>query len=374
MDEKKITKITVEINQNISSRVMDSLKTMGIKNYSIQSGRSVVYREKSVLFGISTKLALENDPTDIYSFSIPSEFEMSVMSKITRDTDLVMPGHGSIWSEDITFLGKDSIISADNEILSSIKIEEVDFPKDLICITTIVQRGQSEEVVKSILDMGFCVPSVIFGNGTGFRDKLGLLRITVPAEKEVIKIAVAKDDAEDAMNALIDAGKLDQPGKGFIYTSPIKRGLVNTKIFRGKMMHAASMEQVIAAIDAIRGDTEWRKREAISGNRKEKVRKFLSNLIDLTLLSNEGTAEKLVFIAMQSGAAGATVSKEKFLTFLEKSEEKVSPSREKSDFIIGSGQKDVITKALTDDNCFSAEGQGVIELKEVIKACTYLGG
>ncbi len=374
MDIINNIKITVEVNQSLTTKVAESLESSGIAAYNVQSGRSVVYREKSVLFGISTKLELENDPIDIFNFWINKENETKIIEKIIHDANLLTPGHGSIWSEEVELTGQHEEYSIDNDKLKEISNHSSNLPSDLMAITTIVQRGQSDDVIKSILDMGFCVPSVIFGEGTGFRDKLGLLRITVPAEKEVIKIVVTGNDAEDAMNSIIDAGKLDQPGKGFIYMSPVKKGLINTKIFRGKMMHAASMEQVIAAMDAVKGNTEWRKRDSISGVQKIKNRKFLTNLIDLTLFSNEGTAEYLVNRAMSSGAAGATISKEKFIT-AEENTESISPAREKSDFIIGNAQKDVILKSLTSDSVFTTDGgHGIIEMKPVLKACTYLGG
>ncbi len=374
MLKDKFVKISCEINQSLSSKMIDALKNCGILSYNIQSGRSVVYREKNVLFGISTKLILEEDPLEIYSFYIPVEMESKVVSSIIRDTDLTTPGHGTIWTEDVTIVSVINTTKIDTDILEKVSVPIVDLPSDLMCISTIVQRGLSESVVKSVLDMGFCVPSVIYGNGTGFRDKLGLLRITVPAEKEVVRIIVSKTDADDAMNTLIDAGKLDQPGKGFIYMYPIKSGLVNTKIFRGKSLHAASIEQIIAAIDTIQGTTEWRKRDSLTLSNKTKNRKFLSNLVDLTLVSNEGTADDLVKVAMSKGAAGATVSKEKFYSTDETMSKMVSPAREKSDFIIGKTHEEAIAEVISSEKLFKKDGIGVIELKDVLRACTYLGG
>ncbi len=63
------------------------------------------------------------------------------------------------------------------------------FFKELKGITCIVQRGEGDRIAKISLNTGASVPITTHGTGSGVRDKLGLLRITIPPEKELINLA-----------------------------------------------------------------------------------------------------------------------------------------------------------------------------------------
>ncbi|MEK6797043.1 MAG: hypothetical protein AABZ39_19880 [Spirochaetota bacterium] len=361
MQTRKTTQITCEVYKTISSRVVDALKKAGVADVHIQSGRAVVLKETNGIFGIGAGMKLDEEPSELFRCNVAEGSEDAVIKKMIDAADLTVPGRGSVVSENIASTGDPSQpAKGDGHSLAT----------GLSGITCIVQRGQGDTIVRAALDMGFSVPNITFGEGTGLRDKLGLLRITIPAEKDVVHITVAEQDVNEVMNVLIDAGKLDQPGKGFIYNYPVAKGLLNTKILRGKQKHAASIEQMISAIDDVKGNTEWRKRSAGTGTTDK--RKFLSDLVNFTLICNEGRASDLVRAAMGVGAAGATISKLRYLRFDGKGSD-TSTAREMSDLIISQAQVDTIAKAMEEAGVFDKNTAGVIELKPVPKACTYLG-
>jgi hypothetical protein len=282
-----------------------------------------------------------------------------------------MPGRGTIFSEEVELLvEQDKYI---NKTESSFDETFFQIQKELMGICCIVQRGQGNDIVRAALDMGFCVPTITFGEGIGVRDKLGLLRIAIPGEKEIVHLVVTKYDIQEVMNVLITIGKLDQPGKGFIYQYPIKQGLVNTKIFRGKMKHAASVEQIIAAIDNIKGNSEWRRMESGSAGGAGR-RKYLTNLISFSLVCNEGNAMDLVKLAMEAGAPGATVARMNHSQLRKEADSKISPARESGNLIIGEAQINKFADVLSNAGLNESQMSGFVELLPVPQACTYLGG
>ena len=119
-------------------------------------------------------------------------------------------------------------------------------------ICCIAHRGDGDLLAKVGLETGSGVPAITFGIGTGLRDKIGLWRVAIPAEKEIVNLVTTSHNAENVMEMMIDIGALDQPGKGFIYLYPIKKGLVDVKAYVGLRRQAASIEQIVTVIDEIK--------------------------------------------------------------------------------------------------------------------------
>jgi nitrogen regulatory protein PII len=80
--------------------------------------------------------------------------------------------------------------------------------------------------VNAAIIAGAPAATIYYARGTGIREKLGFLKIFITPEKEVIEIVVPKEQADEILNTMVDAGELDVPGMGFIYTIPVKRALL----------------------------------------------------------------------------------------------------------------------------------------------------
>lgn len=94
---------------------------------------------------------------------------------------------------------------------------------DVTLITCIVQRGLADQIVKAAVESGAQGATVYFARGSGIRERLGLLGVAVEVEKEVINIVVSSDDADRIFESMYLAGKLDTPGMGFIYMTPLEK-------------------------------------------------------------------------------------------------------------------------------------------------------
>lgn len=94
---------------------------------------------------------------------------------------------------------------------------------DVALITCIVQRGMADTIVDAAQDAGAQGATVYYARGSGVRERLGVLGLTVEAEKEVITIVVATDQVDRIFESMYVAGKLDTPGMGFIYVTPLEK-------------------------------------------------------------------------------------------------------------------------------------------------------
>jgi hypothetical protein len=133
------------------------------------------------------------------------------------------------------------------------------------------------------------------------------------------------------------------------------------------------MEQIISAIDDIKGTVEWRRRELMDGNQSNRQRKYLADLVNLTLVCDEGRSGDLITAAMAVGAAGATISKTGSITFAGKESSSISPAREVGEMIVSATQVQPIREALMKCGAFDDNTHGLLYSSPVTMACTYLG-
>lgn len=95
---------------------------------------------------------------------------------------------------------------------------------DAVLITCIIQRGLADRIISAAIDAGAQGATVFYARGTGVRQRhLGLLGITVSAEKEVIYVVAATDQADQIFERMYLAANLDTPGMGMIYITALEK-------------------------------------------------------------------------------------------------------------------------------------------------------
>lgn len=94
---------------------------------------------------------------------------------------------------------------------------------DASLITCVVQRGNADAVVKAARGAGAQGATIYYARGTGVRERLGILGLTVEAEKEVINIIVANDQLDHIFEKMYLAGQMDTPGMGVIYVTKLEK-------------------------------------------------------------------------------------------------------------------------------------------------------
>ncbi len=101
--------------------------------------------------------------------------------------------------------------------------KEITVLTDVALVTCIVQRGVAEDIIKAAQDVGAQGATVYYARGGGVRERLGVLGLAIEVEKEVINIIVATDQIDRIFEKMYIAGKLDTPGMGFMYVTPLEK-------------------------------------------------------------------------------------------------------------------------------------------------------
>jgi len=328
-----------------------------------QPGRTVQIRERKLPFYPATVTDLEENLCDILQLYYPPEVEQRVLKRLISAGGLEMADRGSIYSEEaeqlLPALALPAGAEEKNEAEAAVEAspaKRFSLVTDLAGICCILPRGLGDVVARVALELGTCVPAISFGTGTGWRDRLGLLRVAIPAEKELVTLVVPHHDAEGLARRLVEGGRLSQPGRGFVYLYPIRRGLLNIQLWIGPQCHAASINQVVAAVDALWGGTGWRRRfSAEERGPLYRIPRFQHDLLELTLICPEGRTAGLVHAAMEAGSGGATSQRVVRLGATEAEPEELPAGRELTTMVIPARRRESVLAALRGAGLF-AEG------------------
>ena len=300
--------ITVVINAALLRKLLSHLNDLGFNHLYSLFGRSLQLNEgRGFLRSLFLSSDLLSESVDVLTFYLPKELEEIVMKSIVKNMNLDLPGRGSVLSRDVTLhngLVDELLCSVNQSVLPTKEdLAQVSLFDNLTQILCTTSKGLADELSKVLLHLGV-VPTVTNATGTGLRDQLGLLRITIPREKEMLSIVVGPNEAASIMDKMITWAKLDRPGRGFIWQVPVNKGLVNFKISQRRYGQAASTEQIIAAIDSIKGDFNWRQGGTILSGQTQ--RNYYSGT-QLIIQVREGASRQIVRSIMKIGISGATV-------------------------------------------------------------------
>jgi hypothetical protein len=366
METVKAAQVTCTIYNPVTDTVLETLKALDVREYHLQPSRAVVLKRRTGFLGIGAGIVLEEEPADKILFYVALADAKAAVQALAAACSLNIPGHGSAVYEEVE-IGLGSAWE-EHPLTPVPGTESVLTEENLASLTCTVQRGRGDRIVKSVLGLGVPMPHVTTGEGTGLREKLGLIRVTIPSGKDVVHAVASEHEATEILGSLVDTARLDRFGSGFIYESPIAGGVVNNMVIRGQR-HSASIEQLIGAVDKLMGSTDWRKR-SLGGDDPTKRHKYLHELVSLNLICNEGRAGDLVRAALAAGAGGATISKARH-AHMNGAVTPISAAREMTDLIIGKDMVDDIAASLEAAGVFDEEAAGFIAVKPVAVACTH---
>ncbi len=90
-------------------------------------------------------------------------------------------------------------------------------------IVTILKKGCAERIIGASKEAGAEGATIIFGRGTGIHEQKKLLGIPIEPEKEVVFTVITEDKTDRVLEAIIKAGRLNQPGTGVAFVIELKK-------------------------------------------------------------------------------------------------------------------------------------------------------
>ncbi|MEC9359964.1 MAG: P-II family nitrogen regulator [Pseudomonadota bacterium] len=361
--------------------VIERLFASGERNAFVTNARGTLIRDQ----WMQRFLPLISPEKEILRFLVPDAQVDGVIRDIADAGGLRYPGSGAVYSVPCD----DLYHTPDFPIWAGLDTEEpgtdatLSLRENLSAISCILQPEQTEAVSRAAVQAGAHGPVIFYCEGRGLRDRLGWLRITKKRTKEVVTLIVDNADADAIVEAIRIAGRLDMPGRGYLYRMPVQKGIVNLASRIGGRNYAADMQQVISAIDGLMGHTDWRRRNIVrlgGGGRAAGLGLESEDQADatqahtrLTFIAGEAHTQMLLDTALSAGAVGANIMSARFV----EAESKVAMgrrlNRERSwvQTVMPSEQAGEILKAVMEKAASEGVSEACLFAQPVTRVLTY---
>jgi nitrogen regulatory protein PII len=342
--------ITCIVPRDSSAALSSAFDSLKITEYLLQPARRTMLGERKNSRG---SIPISHELVDIVRFCVPEASADSVVDAMAEILRFGEPGRGSIVQRRVNLEGQ--AVQVFEDIKTSRVAQKAQGLAGLCCV---VARGDGTDIARVLLEAGLGAPTVTYGRGVGSREKLGLIRVTIPAEKELVNLLLSRRDVEEAFNIVSEVMKLGhRPGAGFCYWYPLESGILDTRIWIGRQLHVASMEQVISALDIITGDTAWRRKSGglnVSAGRPMKM-------VVCSIHGPERETETAVRAALAAGAGGATRSLTK--RELIDASGRSGSAREVTDIVMVKSVLPQVLQAITESGLYGQDG--FVEVSDV---------
>lgn len=315
----RVSRITCIVNAMMHQKVIEHIYKLGVSRIFVENGRNVREQVKKRPFGLPGKTVnLQDFPIEVLRFTVPRVNAEAVVRYLIDSLELFIPGRGTIFSQDLIEFCKiePPVINIPVRAQNKTQVPEYNLLDKMAYVNCVLSvPGSGEHLAKVALELGICVPFVTNGHGTDFRDQLGLIRITISPEKEIVHLVMPEQDTDSIIHLLLEEGRLNRPGRGFIYRTPVSIGLLDTRMRIGRQEYAASIEQIIAAIDQLKMGTNWRKRfDAFDQSEIEQRSWLPSDNCEILVISEEDRIDAIIEAGINAGATGATTTHVKRLS------------------------------------------------------------
>lgn len=92
---------------------------------------------------------------------------------------------------------------------------------DTRCVVAIVERGKAEKIIKAAKAVGASGVTTFYGRGTSDPEAKKFLNVHIEPSKEIILILTEEKQLKKIMKAMIEEGRLKDPGVGIIFSVKI---------------------------------------------------------------------------------------------------------------------------------------------------------
>ncbi|MGB3620170.1 hypothetical protein FT643_05525 [Ketobacter sp. MCCC 1A13808] len=318
-----ISIVTAILPPAVAAKVIDGSFELGEQNALLFNARGTVIRDR----WYQNFLPVISPELEYLQFLVPDPQVDQIVESIIHHGSLHLHGAGAVFSVpcDEVEYGSDFALwstlddQGDDAFNASTNLKE-----NMSAIYCIVQPDQVDTISRAAMQAGAHGPVIFYCEGRGLRDRLGWLKITKKGVKEVITVIVDNVDKVAVAEAMIEAGRLDMPGRGFLFSMPIQKGMIHLPSTVGNRGYNANMQQIIAAIDSLKGSTQWRdqsvvelgvvgKSAGLSLFGKFKERDWLVDQECLGCIVRRKYSDAMMDAILSAGAYGANVSYARFI-------------------------------------------------------------
>ncbi len=213
--------IVTIVKKGQAKKVVKVSKRAGAEGGTVILGRGTGVHENKSFLGIPIVPEKE-----IILTLVATEISNRVLSAIEEEANLCCPGTGLamvINTKTITgiahLLGINTHLNERTEVKSCMENQVVLY--DLI--VSIVNKGDSDEVVEASKKAGAEGGTIIPGRGTGIHEQAKLFNIPIEPEKDIVLTLIDREKTAQVLKKIDEEAGLNQPGKGIAFVLEVEK-------------------------------------------------------------------------------------------------------------------------------------------------------
>ncbi len=201
------------VKKGTAKKIVKASKEAGAKGATIIMGTGTGIHEAKMLFFID----VEPEKEIVLTLTV-EEILDKVLDAIITASKLNKPGNGIAFVIDVKKLAGCMHMSGKTHR----EVTGVDHIKHDLIIT-IVNKGNSKNVVEASKKAGAEGGTLLCGRGTGIHEHAKLFGITIEPEKEIVLTLIKREICEKVLSAIVEATDLNKPGKGIAFVLEVER-------------------------------------------------------------------------------------------------------------------------------------------------------
>lgn len=201
------------VKRGASREVIAAAKEAGADGATVLYAEGIGRNEKPTFFGLPA-----THEKDVVFIAVDGELELAVAEAISHAGKLGKSGYGLGFTVHLSqLLGVPHLTDREDDRKKKRGVEKMPEPKDFQLIVTIVNSGDSGQVVKAAAKAGAEGGTILEGRGTGVNEQKKFMNFTIDPEKDVVLTLVPSAFAEKVVASIEQAVDLDAPGKGIAF-------------------------------------------------------------------------------------------------------------------------------------------------------------
>lgn len=201
------------IKRGASREVIAAAKQAGADGATVVYAEGIGRNEKPTFLGLPA-----THEKDVVFIAVDGEIEFAVAKAISEAGKLGKSGYGLGFTIHLSqLLGVPHLSDREDDRKKTRGVEKMPEPTDFQLIVTIVNSGDSGQVVKAAAKAGAEGGTILEGRGTGVNEQKKFMNFTIDPEKDVVLTLVPTVFAERVVASIEQAVDLDAPGKGIAF-------------------------------------------------------------------------------------------------------------------------------------------------------------
>jgi nitrogen regulatory protein PII len=196
--EKRLTVVTAILTKEKAGDILAAAVPPQLTTQVLTNARGTLYRNR---WYHKLRPVISPEKT-ILETLVPESLSHALINNLSDAAALHDSGTGIVYSvhcEKALFQNAD-IVFPD---IPKKGLEPLHYKHRLYAIHCITQKGKAENVSHAAIRAGAHGPIVSYGQGRGIRERMGLIRIAISPEKELIQVVVDHYNTEPVLEAMI---------------------------------------------------------------------------------------------------------------------------------------------------------------------------